>query len=246
MDVRRRASSMFEKAMHLNLDNIERLLRQHARAGGRLLDVGCDDGERTLSFAAAARAEGVVGVEAVEDRAELARARGIDVVTADVGAGFPVDSGTFDAIVSNQVIEHVHDTDLFVSECARALRPGGVAVVSTENLASWHNVAATALGWQPFSLTNVTSRVGGLGNPAALFRGAEHTEPVTWQHVRVFAFRGLVELFEEHGLEVVATRGAGYFPLPARMGLVDPRHAVFLTIAARQNGGPATSARTPR
>jgi len=56
-----------------------------------------------------------------------------------------------------------------------------------------------ALGWQPFSLTNVSGIGGGLGNPAAVHRGLEHTRPTSWRHVHVFADRGLLELFEGHG-----------------------------------------------
>jgi hypothetical protein len=34
------------------------------------------------------------------------------------------------------------------------------SLVSTENLASWHNVAALIAGWQPFSLANVSHEHG--------------------------------------------------------------------------------------
>jgi hypothetical protein len=99
-------------------------------------------------------------------------------------------------------------------------------VVSTENLASWHNIGALILGWQPFSLTNVSYR--SLGNPLSLHRGK--TWPwESWQHVRVFAYRGLRELFEAHGFMVEAVLGAGYFPLPSAFGRSDPRQAMFLT-----------------
>ena len=83
----------------------------------------------------------------------------------------PYDDESFDVVCSNQVIEHLARTDNFVSEILRVLRPGGYAVTSTENLASWHNIAALALGWQPFSLSNV-SKVLGLGNPLAIYRSA--------------------------------------------------------------------------
>jgi SAM-dependent methyltransferase len=223
---------MFEDAMQLNLQNIDALLK--TAQGGRLLDVGCDDGERTVAFARAAGAEEVAGIEAVAERAGLARERGVAAKVADVAAGFPFEDESFDVVVSNQVIEHLHDTDLFVRECRRVLVPGGLLVFSTENLASWHNVFAVTLGWQPFSLTNVSGCTGGLGNPAAVFRGQPHVRPESWQHVRVFAYRGLVELARVHGFEVTDTVGAGYFPLPARLGRVDPRHAVFVTVAARR------------
>ena len=91
-------------------------------------------------------------------------------------------------MVSNQVIEHLADTDVFVAEIARVLEPGGYAVISTENLASWHNVFALVFGWQPFSLTNVSATCMGLGNPLAVHRAEEWQYHASWQHRRVFAY----------------------------------------------------------
>lgn len=226
------AARAFERAMLMNIANIEGLLA--ASGARRLLDVGCDDGERTLSFARSASATEIYGFEAVAERADAARARGVEVEVGDVTRGLPYADASFDAVVSNQVIEHLADTDLFVAECRRVVRPGGMIVVSTENLASWHNVFAATMGWQPFSLTNVSAKTGGLGNPLAVFRGQPHTQPSSWQHLRVFAYRGLVELFEEHDLKVERVKGAGYYPFPASIGRRDPRHAAFLTVAARR------------
>jgi SAM-dependent methyltransferase len=218
--------------MALNLLNIHRALAR-AAPGGRLLDLGCDDGTRTIEFAAAARAGEVHGVEVVPDAADAARSRGIVVTEVDLNRSLPYGDGEFEVVVSNQVIEHLFDTDVFVSEIGRVLRRSGTAITSTENLASWHNVAALALGWQPFSLSNVTRTHLGLGNPLALHRHEDSSQP-TWQHVKVFAYRGLKELFEGHGLEVDDVLGAGYYPLPARVGLRDARHAAFLTLIARR------------
>jgi SAM-dependent methyltransferase len=201
-------------------------------AGGRLLDLGCDDGSRTVAFARAARAEAASGVEVVPERAEEARSRGIDARVCDLDERLPFEDGTFDAVVSNQVIEHVVDTDHFVAESRRVLKPGGLLVASTENLASWHNVAALALGWQPFSLTNVTRTRAGLGNPLAIHR-PERPGRRSWQHLRVFSYRGLRELVEAHGFRDVSVRGAGYFPFPASVGRLEPRHAAFVTVTGR-------------
>lgn len=223
----------FALAMEANLENIEASLAA-VDAGGTLLDLGCDDGERTIRFASAARSSTTSGAEVVDARAELARLRGIDARVCDLGERLPFDDRSFDAVVSNQVIEHVADTDRFVAEARRVLRPGGLAVVSTENLASWHNVAALMLGWQPFSLTNVSDTGGGLGNPLALHRSeAPGGAARSWQHQRVFAAHGLRELFEGHGFQNVRVVGAGYFPLPAAVGRRDPRHAAFITVTAR-------------
>ena len=55
-------------------------------------------------------------------------------------------AGAFDVVHANQVIEHVFDLDRFVSEIKRVLAPGGRAIICTENIASWHSVAALFLG----------------------------------------------------------------------------------------------------
>ena len=224
------AEAMFDQAMALNLANLERALRA-VPPGGRLLDLGCDDGLRTLQFASASQAGEIHGVELDGISAAAARARGVSVVEADLNEPLPFDDAMFDAVVSNQVIEHLADTDVFVAEIERVLRPRGFAVVSTENLASWHNVAALSLGWQPFSLSNVTSKRAGLGNPLAIHRDEEVARDL-WQHMRVFSYLGLRELFESHGLTVRATLAAGYYPLPAAFARIEPRHAAFLTLVS--------------
>ena len=195
----------------------------------RLLDLGCDAGWRTMWVAQRIGAREVHGVEIVEARAELAAARGVEVAAADLSARLPYDDDRFDVVISNQVIEHLPDTDVFVSEIRRVLRPGGIAVVSTENLAAWHNIAALILGWLPFSLTNISEMERGLGNPLGLHRG-QAGEPRG--HLRVLTGRGLRELFAAHGLECRRLVGAGYFPFPRSFARFDPRHAVFLTILA--------------
>jgi SAM-dependent methyltransferase len=226
------ATLAFAAAASANFANIGRALAG-APPHGVLVDLGCDDGGHTLEFAAAARARQVCGVDVVEERAAAARERGIDVTLGDLNEQFPYDGARFDVVVSNQVIEHLADTDNFVREVHRILCPGGLAVVSTENLASWHNVLALLLGWQPFSLSNVSGTRLGLGNPLAAQRG-DAPALRSWEHVRVFAYRGLKELFEAHGFTVENVVGAGYYPLPAAFARLDPRHAAFLTVTARR------------
>lgn len=222
---------MFERAMDENLANIVALLDRGTPAT-RMLDLGCDDGARTMAFAAVVGTRNVHGVELVPSRADLASHRGIRVHVGDLADPLPYDDASFDVVCSNQVLEHLRDTDAFLSEVARVLAPTGYTVTSTENLASWHNIVALMAGWQPFSLTNVTKHFAGLGNPLALHRGTEH-EFKSWEHMRVFAYRGLLELHEAHGLAVERVLAAGYYPLPSRIARWDPRHAAFLTVRAR-------------
>lgn len=55
-----------------------------------------------------------------------------------------IEDGSKDAVVSQQVIEHIEDDDLFVREYARVLKPGGTGIIVTPNKAMsltrnpWH------------------------------------------------------------------------------------------------------------
>jgi SAM-dependent methyltransferase len=220
---------MWNAAMDLNRSNILQCVPR--RPDLKLVDLGCDDGVWTMQLAAQAGTTNVWGVEIVPERAAAAEQRGVRVARSDLAKPLPFADGSFDLLHANQVIEHVPDIDLFVSEIARVLRPRGRAILSTENGSSWVNIGASVLGWQIFSLTNVSAKRLGIGNPFALHRGERGDLP-SWTHKTIFNFRGLKELCESYGLVDARILGAGYFPLPARLGTIDPRHAHFITLTA--------------
>ena len=131
------------------------------------------------------------------------------------------------------MIEHVVKLEHFAAECRRVLAPGGMAIVCTENLASWHNLGALLLGYQPFSSTNITP-LESLGNPFALHAG-ESPNP-GHVHVHVITLRALKDLFTRCGLTIKSAWGAGYQPLSGSSGRVlakiDPRHSHFICVVA--------------
>lgn len=222
---------LWNNAAAHNLRNIMSFLEPEPSAC--FLDLGCDNGDLTLNLAEKVGTRCLYGVEIVPRRAEEARMKGIHVEESDLNSPLKFQDGFFDVVHANQVIEHVHATDVFVDEIYRVLKPGGYAVISTENLSSWHNIAALLFGWQPFSLTNVSSCTLGLGNPLALLRGQSH-QFKSWEHIRVFSYRGLKELFASHGFLIRAVLGAGYYPLLSTLATWDPYHAAFLTMKVRK------------
>ncbi len=223
---------MWGRAATHNQDNIMGLLGQKKDAC--LLDIGCHDGSFTSLLANAAGTSRVYGVDINTKALESAEKIGITCSRADVNDKIPFQDDMFDIVHANQVIEHVANIDIFVAEIKRVLKKSGYVIVSTENGSSWVNIGALIFGWQMFSLTNLSSRISGLGNPLALHRGEDNTFPSGWTHKIIFSYLGLKELFETYGFHVEGILGAGYFPLPSFLGTFDVRHSHFITIKARK------------
>jgi SAM-dependent methyltransferase len=203
--------------------------------GGRVLDLGTHVGEFTARVAERVGAREVHGVELLEKHAREARTRGIRVVQADVEEGIPFESRYFDVVHANQLIEHVRNTDLLASEIHRVLRPNGLAVISTNNMSSWHNIVSLTLGFQPFPM-HVSDRAI-VGNPLNPQHGRPHADAGRI-HVRLFTGRALAELGAHHGLFPVHVKSAGYYPFPPRLGRLaaklDSLHGAFLVVTFRR------------
>lgn len=170
------------------------------RPGCVLLDIGCYDGRKTAAIRDFLGAAETVGMDFLEDRLAEARLLGMRTILADLNAG-PLDlpSASFDVIVCSEVIEHVFSPDDLFDEIARLLQPGGWAVLTTPNLASWKNRIALSLGWQPF-LSEISTR-SRYGNPLV-------SPGRPSGHIRLFTLRALLEMARAHGLRPTLVRGA--------------------------------------
>ena len=170
-------SRLYAGAGALNNKNISDILSSTG-PHPHLLDVGCWDGRETLVWVRAAKSKTIFGIEPISTAAKLASQKGILVseITAD-DHKWPFKKNYFDCIVSNQVIEHLTNVDLYFSECSRTLKPGGHLITSTNNLASWHNIVSLLIGWTPFDLTNSSGTKMGLGNPLAVGNVNKHDNP---------------------------------------------------------------------
>ncbi len=186
-----------------------------AGPGCELLDVGCDDGAWTdeVRRGVGVPPDQVHGLELVDERPSSRGAVASTSGPATSRSRGRSRTSSFDVVHSNQVIEHVVRLDHFVTEIRRVLAPGGVAVVCTENLASWHNVGALALGYQPFSMTNV-SNVRPIGNRFALHAG-EKPEYESWQHVHVLTIVGAAATSSRRTDSPSRLVGDGLLPGPA-------------------------------
>lgn len=119
--------------LRMEWDHYARHLPRPKPGHNRLLDVGCGNGE----FLLRARQAGweVAGLDFDPKAAAIAFKHGLDVWVGDFRKA-PYRDGSFDAITSHQVIEHVHTPSDFIARLAAWLKPGGTLWLGTPNFAS--------------------------------------------------------------------------------------------------------------
>ena len=95
--------------------------------GMRALDVGCGPGALTAALAGRLGTANVAAADPSEPFVEACRTRvpGVEVVEAGAEA-LPFIDGTFDAALSQLVVNFMSDAEAGVREMARVTRPGGV------------------------------------------------------------------------------------------------------------------------
>jgi len=223
--------NLYSKAVLLNHINILNLLED--RFGSNFLDLGCDDGVLTKKLADKINTKNIYGVEIVDERIKKSEDNGLIVKKFDLNNKFSFEDDFFDVIHANQVIEHLYNSDNFISEIYRILKPGGYAIISTENASSWCNIFASIMGWQIFSLTNISNKKNSIGNPFSLHK-SNSIKLESWNHVRIYNIRGLKEYFEAFEFKIEVVKGAGYFPLPAIIGNIDRAHCHLMTFKIRK------------
>jgi len=258
MNMLQRASTAY--FYHLYRDMVNRLLAAEIEimapcGAGCHLDLGSHAGENAARLAAAADLSPTWGLDY---DAHLLRQgwqqRGIPGIQADLNGALPLRSEAFDVVTVMDVIEHLTHTSTLVGELYRVLKPGGYAVISTPNLAAWHNVFALLLGLQPFSGPTVTDMTDGEIDLVRRLHRRAYNMPeegkaqrpqaaeTVHRHLVVLAYHTLINTLTRGGFVIESARGYGYYPLPPLLARVaerlDVRHSVHLLVKARKPHEP--------
>lgn len=173
----------------------------------RILDIGCGDGKFSLLLKQRAQAQEVYGVDISKEAVELAKAIGVKAFEADIDQRpLPFEANSFDAIFCGEVVEHLIDPDHLLDEIHRTLKPGGIAIITTPNLAAGYNRVALLFGFQPFQADagyrHYVGKMMKFGNSGG-------------GHLRLFTYRALKELLILHSFRVVKVIGS-YSEEPGR------------------------------
>jgi ubiquinone/menaquinone biosynthesis C-methylase UbiE len=106
-------------------------------AGRDVLDVACGEGYGSAALLKSG-AKSVIGVDVDGTICDYARRKyNIDARQGDA-ASLPFPADSFDLVVSFETIEHLPEPTRFLDECVRVLRPSGLCVISTPNVAVYN------------------------------------------------------------------------------------------------------------
>src|SRR3990170_4956617 len=81
----------------------------------KILELGCGEGSLTYEIKVITDAQ-VYGLDISSSSIKLAKKKGIIARKADLNNGIPFKDNEFDLVFSNQVIEHIYNTDIFLKE----------------------------------------------------------------------------------------------------------------------------------
>ena len=166
-----------------------RLLRNEIRPGDRVLDLGCGAGAFT-QIAADAGAGVAIGIEVAQAAIDRAKAEHpvLEFKLAPIDGPLPLQDASFDLVWASEVIEHVADTAIWLSEVRRVIAPGGRLLLTTP----------------------------AHGRLRLLLGGIERYSEPQGDHLHLYTARSLRALLEEFGFDNVRVEAASGPPLLRR------------------------------
>ncbi|MBV9947357.1 MAG: methyltransferase domain-containing protein, partial [Myxococcales bacterium] len=228
------------------------------RARGRLLDVGCGDKQHEAIFLP--YVDSYLGVE---HSASYAATNAADrPVKADVlydGKRLPFDNGSFDTVLSVQVLEHTPHPAELVLEMGRVLRDGGRLIMTVPFSFRLHEEPHDYMRFSPHILREFCERAGLMVEEivprGSLWSLVAH-KLNSYLGLRVARMAGAAQMLGKHKHEASTRQGARLWTLPAvapaMLGLAfwgrvldrllpDPTEALGFLVIARRSGATAAS-----
>lgn len=140
-----------EKAFDDSYKSVNTIIKKYVTATSiepKVLDIGSGKGDVTKKYLKNVKVDEIYGLDVIKP----SKFKSIKYTYLDLeGAKYPYKSNFFDVVISGQTIEHVLDKDKMIEEAHRVLKPGGIFVCATENIASFDNIISVLLGQEPLS-----------------------------------------------------------------------------------------------
>lgn len=161
-----------------------------SRDGIQWLDLGCNDG--TLPKILLSLGCSVTGIDSdsrgpldIDDKCWKYLSYNLD------GNVFPFESHIFDVVSGLEVIEHINDTDKFLDEIYRVLKPGGYLVLSTPNICMLKNRFRVLFGLYPHAM---------------------EYRKTSLHHLRLYNLESLLKQLKGHNFRLLSAKGMSFSP----------------------------------
>lgn len=153
-----------------------------------VLDLGCGDG---ILSSKALGSSAVIGIDSSGNMMKRAMQKLDHVIIADLDRYIPLRSETIHLCLAVDIIEHIVNTDNFLTEIHRTLTDTGKLILITPNLASLAERFLLLFGYQPQNVEVSAIRK---------FGSIRKTPPVG--HVRGFTWPALREMLQYYGFRI--------------------------------------------
>lgn len=160
---------------------IKRQIRKYIKPDSVILDIGCGDGILTEEYA---QTHNIIGLDYSHITLKHAKHKGFITKACDIEQGISLPDDYCDMIIAGEIIEHINNTDLFISETRRVLKPKGYLILSTPNMASLPRRFKLLFGFNPsLEISPTWNRPAG--------------------HLRYFLFSLLQDFLKYHGFKII-------------------------------------------
>lgn len=190
------------KTLHqINPARVEFVQRHAKLTGSKLIDVGCGGGILAESLAIAGA--NVDAIDLAPQSIEIAQLHlyesnvQVNYECIEIAEKAQQNPEKYDVLTCMEMLEHVPSPEYIIAECAKLIKPGGIAFFSTLN----RNFKSYALGvFAAEYLLNLVPK--GTHDFKKFIRPAE-----------------LRKILHNHGFEVIALNGINYNPFSQNFGL---------------------------
>ena len=161
-----------------------------------ILEIGCGSGETGALALERGRAQRYVGIELMAEPAVVAAGRLSRVIVGDVEEiDMDFQPAEFDGLILSEVLEHLRDPEALLASLHRFVRPQGVVLASSPNVAHWKVLRELIAGRFPQADRGVFDRT----------------------HLRWFTPESFAAMFERAGYSVVSIRPVRRFSARQRL-----------------------------
>jgi ubiquinone/menaquinone biosynthesis C-methylase UbiE len=218
-------------------DRLEKVLRRLPTTMERGLDIGCGLGRNLRLLKQRFPNVSLVGLDVAQAAVDATRASGFEAYVADASTEIPYPDRSFDFVLCGEVIEHVVKTDNLLRETRRVLRPGGLLILTTPNLAYVPNRLLLLCGIQP--LFTETSQFVNMGRILPLLGQGHETQG----HLKIFTLRALRDILHSTQFHIKDIVGYRFFQtgptsIVDRIFAMRPETAAGFVVAATPRESP--------